>query len=211
MAAKLQKLTLKKVLYDGDGVRQYMQTRLPLFGEPNLRQLPELFAKLDKVKPVEFALPDPVRTSKQDRDREKVMRSAGRELIGDKGLGCIACHSFNGKVPNKNGIDLMTSTQRLQPSWFYHFLQDPNAFRARVVMPTSWPKGEAMHKGILNGDTDQQIEAIWYYLSLGTSAQDPSGIQRTDTILSVTEQARTYRGRSSVAGYRGIAVGFPQK
>ena len=59
--------------------------------------------------------------------------------------------------------------------------------------------------------TDRQIEAIWYYLSLGTSAADPSGIRAAETTLFVTDATRTYRGRSSVAGFRGIAVGFPEK
>jgi mono/diheme cytochrome c family protein/cytochrome c2 len=211
VGAKLLKVTMKKVLFDGDSVRPHMATRMPQFGEPNLHYLPELFANLDKVKPVELNIPKAETNNPKERERERELRAAGRELIGDKGLNCIACHSFNSKVPNKHGIDLMTTTQRLQPSWVYHFLQDPNAFRPRIVMPTSWPKGEAMHKGILKGDTHTQLEAIWYYLSLGTSAQDPSGIRNLDTALSVAEETRTYRGRSSVAGYRGIAVGFPEK
>ncbi|MEO2092248.1 MAG: c-type cytochrome, partial [Gemmataceae bacterium] len=45
--AKLRPVTMKKVLFDGDAVRPYMGTRMPQFGEPNLRQLPDLFAKLD--------------------------------------------------------------------------------------------------------------------------------------------------------------------
>jgi hypothetical protein len=139
------------------------------------------------------------------------MRAAGRELVGDQGLNCIACHSFNGKTPGKAGTELLTFPERIQPAWFYHFLRDPNAFRPRTVMPTSWPGGQAVQKKILNGDTDRQIEAVWYYLSLGTSAPEPSGARTADTLLTVTDAARTYRGRSSVAGYRGIAVGFPEK
>ena len=38
----------------------------------------------------------------------------------------------------------MIAHQRLQPSWFYHFLRDPNAFRPRTVMPDSWPGGQAI-------------------------------------------------------------------
>ena len=78
-------------------------------------------------------------------------------------------------------------------------------------MPTAWPNGIAAHKTILDGNTDRQIEAIWYYLSLGTSAADPSGIRSVSTKQSVGEQARTFRGRSRVAGFRGIAVGLPEK
>jgi mono/diheme cytochrome c family protein len=211
VGAKLQPITLKKVLFDGDGVRPYMLTRMPQFGEPNLRHLPDLFARLDHVKTFEFSLPRREGGNKLERDREKDLRTAGRELVGDKGLSCVACHAVNGKAPNKKGIDLMTSYERLNPSWYYHFMINPSAFRPRTVMPTSWPGGQAVHKTILNGDTDQQLTAIWFYLSLGTSAPDPPGVQPTETLLTVTDATRTYRGRSSVAGFRGIAVGYPEK
>lgn len=211
VGAKLKPVTMKKVLFDGDAVRPYMDTRMPQFGEPNLRHLPDLFAKLDSVKAVEFALPKAEGRNETENAREKELRAGGRELVGDKGLNCAACHTFNGKRPGKAGIEMLTFTERLQPSWFYHFVRDPNAFRPRIVMPTSWPGGKAVHDGILKGDTDTQIQAIWYYLSLGTSAQDPSGVRGAETKLLVTDATRTYRGRSSVAGFRGIAVGFPEK
>jgi mono/diheme cytochrome c family protein len=188
-----------------------MGTRMPQFGEPNLRHLPELFANLDSVKAVELALPKTEGANEKERAREKELRAGGRELVGDKGLNCAACHTFNGKKPGKAGIDLLTFPERLQSSWFYHFVRDPNAFRPRTVMPTAWPGGKAVHATILNGGTDTQILAIWYYLSLGTSAPVPSGVRGTETKLAVTDTARTYRGRSGVAGFRGIAVGFPEK
>ncbi|CAN5382722.1 c-type cytochrome [soil metagenome] len=211
VGAKLLPVTMKKVLFDGDSVRTYMTTRMPQFGEANLRHLPELLARTDTLPKHDFSVPKLEGRTQQEREREREMRAGGRELVGDKGLYCIACHSVNGKMPNKVGIELMSAPQRLQPSWFYHFVQAPNAFRPRTVMPSSWTKGVSAHKTILNGDADRQIEAIWYYLSLGTSAPDPSGVRSVETLLAVTDAPRTYRGRSSVAGYRGIAVGFPEK
>jgi hypothetical protein len=104
----------------------------------------------------------------------------------------------------------MTTFERLQPGWFNNFVRNPGKYRPRIVMPYSWPDGVAAHDKILDGNTQLQIEAIWYYLSLGTSAADPPGIRRIDTVLSVGDTTRTYRGRSSVAGFRGIAVGFPE-
>lgn len=209
VGAKLQTVWMKKVLFDAESIRPYMITRMPQYGEANLHHLPELFARLDSVAEVKLAIPNPEKP--QDRAREKELRAAGRELLGDKGLYCIACHNFNGKPsPVHKGMDLMTSYQRLKPSWFYHFVRDPTAYRPRIVMPVSWPEGEAVQKTILNGDTDGQIEAIWYYLSLGTSAADPSGIRGTESRLQVTDTPRTYRGRSNIAGTRGIAVGFPE-
>ncbi len=212
VGAKLQPAWMKKVLFDGESVRHYMATRMPQYGTANLQQLPAVFSRLDVLKSIEMKIPSPESRSESEREREKMLRAAGRELLGDKGLNCIACHNFNGKVASVNqGIELLTSYQRLQPGWFNSYLRNPGAFRPRTVMPTAWPNGVATHKTILDGNTDRQIEAIWYYLSLGTSAADPSGIRGVSTKLTVDDQARTYRGRSRVAGFRGIAVGLPEK
>jgi hypothetical protein len=193
---------MQRVLFDGESVRPYMLTRMPQFGEANLRHLPELLARVDTVKQVEMGA--------LSKAREKEARTAGHRLIGDQGLNCITCHNFNGKAsPGFKGIDLTTTTDRLKPSWFYHFMRNPATYRPGIIMPSYWPDGKAVRTDILNGDTDQQIEAMWYFLSLGTSAQDPSGIRPNDTALVVTDSTRTYRGRSGIAGYRGIAVGFP--
>ena len=212
VGAKLQPVWLKKVLFDGESVRPYMTTRMPQYGEANLRHLPELVGHFDVLKSIELKIPSTESRSKSEQEREKLLRAAGRELLGDKGLNCIACHNFNGKPsPINKGMDIMTTFQRLQPGWFNNFVRNPGAYRPRIVMPYSWPDGIAAHQTILDGDTQMQIEAIWFYLSLGTSAADPPGIHRPETILSVAESIRTYRGRSSVAGFRGIAVGFPEK
>lgn len=212
IGAKLQPAWLQKVLFDGESVRHYMATRMPQYGAANLQHLPPIFARLDVLNGPELKLPNPENRTPSEREREKVLRAAGRELLGDKGLNCIACHNFNGKAAHLNeGIDLLTSYPRLQPGWFHLYLRNPGAFRPRTVMPTGWPNGVATYKTILDGDTDQQIEAIWYYLSLGTSAADPSGLRPVSTKLVVEDQARIHRGRSRVAGFRGIAVGLPEQ
>ncbi|MCC6512134.1 MAG: c-type cytochrome [Pirellulaceae bacterium] len=212
MGAKLQSAWMKKVLFDGESVRHYMATRMPQYGENNLSHLPELFSRLDTLTGPEMKLPKPESRSEEERQREKLIRAAGRELLGDKGANCVACHKFNGKAAITNqGIDLLTSTERLQPAWFHSYLRNPGAFRPRTVMPTAWPGGVAAFTNILDGDTNRQIEAIWYYLSLGTSAADPSGVRAVGTKLVVGDTAVIHRGRSRVAGFRGIAVGLPEK
>jgi mono/diheme cytochrome c family protein len=212
VGAKLQSAWMKKVLFDGESVRHYMSTRMPQYGVANLNHLPAVFSRLDILKGPDMKLPHPESRSESEREYEKQVRAAGRELLGDKGLNCISCHDFNGKASQLNpGIDLLTSPQRLQPAWFNAYLRDPGAFRPRTVMPTGWPNGIATHKTILDGNTDRQIEAIWYYLTLGTSAADPSGIRSVSTRLIVEDQARIHRGRSRIAGFRGIAVGLPGK
>ncbi len=211
IGAKLQPAWMKKVLFDGESVRPYMAARMPQYGTPNLQHLPSVFSRLDFLKSPDMNIPSPENRSEPERQREKLLRAAGRELLGDKGVNCITCHTFNGKAaPLNQGIDLMTSYSRLQPGWFHSFLRNPGAFRPRTVMPTAWPDGTAMHKTILEGDTNKQIEAIWYYLSLGTSAADPPGLRPVNTRLAIEEQASVHRGRSQIAGFRGIAVGLPK-
>jgi mono/diheme cytochrome c family protein len=212
LGAKLQPAWLKKVLFDGESVRHYMATRMPQYGAANLQHLPAVLARLDVLQSKAMNIPSSESRSESERNREKLLRAGGRELLGDKGLNCVACHVFNGKAaPGSQGIDLVTTTQRLQPGWYNSYLRNPNAFRPRTVMPSGWSNGIAAQTTILDGNTDLQLEAIWYYLSLGTSAADPPGIRGVSTRLTVENEARTFRGRSRVAGFRGIAVGFPEK
>ncbi len=200
--AKLRPEWMKKVLYDGESIRPYMTTRMPQFGENALGDLADLFSEVDHLPPVELAPPG--------REDGPEMRDGALELLGDKGLNCIACHNYNGKEsPGMKGLDLMTSYQRLQPAWFHGYMINPAAFRPGIIMPSYWPGGKAIQTEILGGDTDRQLRALWDNFSLGRSARDPSGLRVEPSKLEVTDTTRTYRGRSSVAGYRGIAVGFP--
>lgn len=212
IGAKLKPSWMKKVLFDGESVRHYMVTRMPQYGTSNLQHLPGLFRQLDVLSGPELKIPNPESRNESEREHEKQIRAAGRELLGDKAANCVACHQFNGKAANVNqGIDLLTSYERLQPEWFDRYLRNPGAFRPRTVMPSAWPDGVSAFRSILDGDSDRQIEAIWYYLSLGTSAADPSGVRAVSTTIEVGDHARVHRGRSRVAGFRGIAVGLPEK
>lgn len=199
---RLQRDWIGRVLFDGASVRAYMHTRMPQYGLDNLQGLPDVFERLDP--PLDFeALPE------GDEDRRREMRDAGRNLLGIRGGACITCHDFNGKPsPNRRGLDLVTSTERLRPGWFREFLISPQKHRPGIVMPESWPGGESALPD-LGGNTEAQIQAIWNYLGLGRSARDPEGITSIRSELIVTDEVRTYRGRSRIAGFRGIAIGFP--
>ena len=203
--AKLRRDWLSLVLLDGKSVRPYMHTRMPRFGDANVGHLPALFEELDlgQVQPYPWREPE-------RGDEDRAWRDAGRGLLGNQGLACIACHDFNGKPsPTFNGVDLILSPERLRYDWFARFLISPQRYRPGVVMPESWPSGVAAHDGFLEGSTEAQVQAIWHYLRLGRSAADPSGIRVERARLLVEDRVRTYRGRSGVAGFRGVAVGYP--
>lgn len=202
IGAKLRPEWLNKVLYEGQTVRPYMTTRMPQYGNHALDGLPEAFADHDKLEPFDYP--------EIKNESAPMMRDEGHRLLGDQGLACISCHNYNGiDSPSMKGLDLMTTYQRLQPAWFDQFMKHPSKFRSGIIMPSFWPDGKAVQSEILNGDTNLQLQALWHQFSLGRSARDPSGLRAADPELVVTDQTRTYRGRSTVAGYRGIAIGFP--
>lgn len=202
VGGKLKPEWMNKVLYDGLAIRPYMKTRMPQFGRVALEGLPELLAKVDVVPEVELAKPT--------REEGPMVKNGGHLLLGVDGLNCIACHNYNGKEgPGFKGLDLITTFQRLQPGWFYEFMKDPAAHRPGIIMPNYWPGGKAVQPDILGGDTHEQLRALWYQFSLGRSARDPKGLSSKPNRLVVTDRVRVYRGRSRIAGFRGIAVGFP--
>jgi hypothetical protein len=203
VGAKLRGDWLHEVLFDGARVRPYMSTRMPQYGESNLAHLPGALAREDGAALAPYTMVVP------EGEAADAARKGGCELLGVTGLGCVTCHDFNGTPsPGFRGLDLITTPERLQPAWFVRFVIAPQALRPGIVMPESWPGGEAVHKGLLAGDTDAQLQAIWYFLSQGRTANDPPGIRPAPTLLAVEGSARLYRGRSDIAGFRGIAVGL---
>ena len=86
--AKLQSVWMKKVLFDGESVRPYMFTRMPQFGEPNLRHLPDLFARLDTVKNFDFSLPNA--ESDDEKERQAQEKCATPAAICSATKVCIA-------------------------------------------------------------------------------------------------------------------------
>ena len=202
LGAKLNPDWLEKVLFEGGAVRPYMHTRMPQFGEANLAALPDLIEAADPAPPIEIPV-------FRGPDRGK-LHEAAQQLVGSDMLACINCHTFNGKSSQAfGGIDLTTTAERLQPAWFADFLINPQAHRPGIIMPQSWPGGEALRKEVLEGDTEAQINAIWSYLEQGRTARDPKGVRSEPTVVTVGDTPRTYRGRSGIAGFRGIAVGLP--
>lgn len=202
IGGKLRPEWLDKVLYEGMSVRPYMKARMPQYGRVALEGLPDLLEEIDQGPPID--LPPP------GREDRPMVSNGGHLLLGSDGLNCISCHNYNGKDgPAMKGYDLILTYQRLQPGWFYEFMKDPAAHRPGIIMPNYWPGGKAVQTEILDGDTHEQLRALWYQFSLGRSARDPKGLVAEPNKLEVTERVRVYRGRSRVAGYRGIAVGYP--
>ncbi len=97
VGAMLQPAWLKKVDFEGEIVRPYKSVSMQHFGAANLHHLPELRARTDRLESRQMKIPSPEGRSDEEREHEKLLRKAGQELLGDKGLNCINCHNFNGK------------------------------------------------------------------------------------------------------------------
>ncbi len=93
----------------------------------------------------------------------------GRKLVGMTGYACLTCHAL-GESPalaafEVQGINFDLAHQRLRPSYFHQWMQNPT----RLVPDTKMPKytnddGSGLRPDILNGDSAKQFEAIRAYL-----------------------------------------------
>ena len=202
VGAKLTPQWLNAVLLRGERQRDYMDAAMPQFGEAQVGHLAALFGRVDKLEDAVLPTVAPMQESK----------AAGYELVGSSGLSCIACHTFNRQRAGEiSALDLAHVTERLQKNWFTLYMRQPSRFHPTVIMPGFWPDGKSVRPNILAGDTAQQIEAIWNYLADGERAKKPVGLSRQTNELRVGDVAEICRGRGSVAGFRGIGVGYPER
>lgn len=201
VGAKLTPAWLAEVLLHGKRQRDYLDASMPQFGEANVGHLAELFGKVDTLETAVIPKVADILESK----------NAGYEMIGAGGLGCIACHEFNGqKSGGVSALDIAHVTGRLQKNWFHLYMRQPSRFHPTVIMPGYWPDGQSVRPAILGGDTAQQIEALWTYLGDGTRTKKPAGLSRESNELRVGAVTEICRGQSPV-GYRGIGVGYPER
>jgi len=201
VGAKLKPDWLREVIGRGTKVRPYMLTRMPSFGNALAGKLTEAFLVADAGK---ISGTSPPELSRRDAMKH------GRELIGNKGMACVACHVFAG-IPSQGiqGMDLTLMEKRLRPDWFRRYLLNPTTLRPGTRMPSFWPDGVSAKPNSLGGDSARQIEAIRTYLALGAKAPIPAGLARSGLQLVVEEEARLYRNFIDGAGARAIGVGYP--
>ncbi len=200
VGAKLKQKWLRDVLVNGKAIRPYMNTRMPQYGEENVGHLVELLGKCDAPPEVEMAHFTDV----------KETRKQATEMIGSQGLNCVACHTFQEKpAQTMPAVDLTEMSDRLRPEWFYAYMMAPQSLSPNTVMPSFWPGGKAMREQFFDGDTKQQIGAIWEYLQDGRQARTPRGIRMEPIkLLAAKDRAVMLRRSYQNIGKRGIGVGY---
>ena len=197
--AKLKPKWMRDVLVNGRNIRPYMYTRMPQFGEGNVSHIIQMMQDTDQLAETEFA----------EFTNQKEMRDQGHNLVGNKGLNCVACHTFQYKISDTMpAVDLTEMSERLKKAWFYQYMLSPQAFSPNTVMPSFWPNGRSIRQD-LAGTPQHQIEAIWQYLLDGRQARAPRGVIREPLEIVVSHKARMLRRSYPNIGKRGIGVGYP--
>ncbi len=207
VGAKLRLDWLRKTISDGRRIRPYMNLRMPGFGDDAAVGLADLLVSTDRLPSVSFEpLPE-------DKKKARAFRDIGRRLVGNRGMNCIACHTFRGRgTSSMAAVDIIESTtKRLRKDWFYHYMLEPARFRASTIMPQYFAGGESVIGDVEGGDPKRQLNAIWSYLADGRNTGAPRGLTRPSMEIVVGEEAILLRRSARGSGKRAISVGYPLK
>jgi len=200
---KLTETYLRDTLNNGADDRPYMLTTMPQFGGGNVGHLLAAFREVDLKTEAKIAaaeLPD------------SKLKAVGRQLVGDKGLSCIKCHTFGKyKATGIQSIDLQLMSRRLREDWFFRYMANPQVYRPGTRMPAPWPFGQATIRDVLDGNAERQMRAVWLYLTDGDKAGVPAGLTSGSIILAAETEPRIYRNFIEGVSPRGIAVAYPEK
>lgn len=199
---KLNTEYLNHIWNSGAKDRPYVKARMPKFGQGNLPGLTEALAEVDAR--TEAVIP----TLDEPANR---LKSHGRVLMGDKGLSCVKCHPFNQYVePGIQAINLNAMARRLREDWFHRYMFDPPKYRPGTRMPGFFPGGKSVLDGVLGGNPQAQLLAMWMYLKDGSNAAIPPGLIKNPIVLKAEKEPVIYRNFIAGLSPRGIAVGYPE-
>lgn len=202
-----KKLTSKAVKTALDGklrLRPHMRIRMPVFPAAQVKPLPELFSRTDsRVAPA---------AEKEVFGAKSNLAEAGRGLLD---VGCIQCHALKGNaMPGVVGVDLDGIAARVHPGWFREFLLNPGSLKPQTRMPTFFPNGQSQNRQVLNGDTEKQIAAMWFYLKdLNRQPLPPKIEKARSQSYELIPKGRpiVLRTFMEAAGTHAVAVGFRQQ
>ena len=99
------------------------------------------------------------------------LAKAGQKIVGkDGGFQCVVCHAVGPllatDVFESEGINLAWSADRLLPSFFRRWVRAPTSVDPQTKMPVFFEEPKTALTEVLEGDSEQQISAIWEYIRL---------------------------------------------
>jgi mono/diheme cytochrome c family protein len=108
---------------------------------------------------------------------------AGKAGIGGKlvsangGFFCFSCHGIGDLKPaqvfDARGVNLAGIGERLLPEYFRRWMRNPLRIDPQTKMPAYFSQGQSALFDVLDGDADQQIEALYHYILQGKTMNPP--------------------------------------
>src|SRR4029077_14300767 len=126
---------------DRNGVRSYLQVRMPTFSfsENELGKLVRFFGALSR-QPFPY-IPEPP-TTLQAKETDMA-----RGLFSSTAAPCLKCHATGDAAHDKNATapNFLLAHDRLKPDWFERWIIDPQAISPGTAMPSGLFKRENDH------------------------------------------------------------------
>ena len=89
----------------------------------------------------------------------------GKEMF--EKLQCLQCHqaaAASKKSPADLAPDLSMAADRLREDWIVQWLMDPQVLQEGTRMPTYFPEGQSPLPTVLNGNVEDQIDALKIFI-----------------------------------------------
>jgi mono/diheme cytochrome c family protein len=223
VGARLQKPWLVKAVAGGVELRPFMHARMPSYTKDQVGRLPDQFRAAD-VAPAAAGEPPQANSAAAGEPPQANTAAAGEppQDAADSAAvfaaaaavldaGCIQCHPLGDRrMPGVVGVNLAQVTRRVERDWFHRLLLNPLSVRPGTKMPAFF--GATIDRGILDGDADRQVAAVWAYLDRDTFEPVPPKLlaaAAADHELVPGERPIVQRTFMPRAGTHAVAVGFP--
>jgi len=194
---------------DRDGVRSYLQLRMPTFyfSPLEVRKLVKFFQALSTQ-------PMPYIASRLEPLTGPETEMA-RALFTSKGAPCLKCHAIGSPAHDKyaSAPNFLLASGRLKPDWVTHWMLDPSMIDPGTAMPSGLFRPQEGHwvfagptPPIFKGYAGDHADLLMRYLFELTPAEQARLVQMTGAGLSAAPGKATseLRGKSEAGSGRTL-------
>ena len=142
-------------------LRSWLNVRMPKFplDDKQVNAVAEHFIHHDRVPEEAYGVGRLELTDAEKSDSER--------LVTSDGFGCMSCHAVGNLKPSRRtpigqlGPSISRPQQRLRKVWFDRWVRNPARITPRMEMPSV----QIPVAGLLDGDLDRQLNALWEVLN----------------------------------------------
>jgi glucose/arabinose dehydrogenase/mono/diheme cytochrome c family protein len=182
--------------------RPWLRVRMPKFpmSPQETDALVGYFVEHDRIPPPRDNAPQAETASHSDT----ALDAAGPRLVTADGFGCTSCHAIGDWTPQKvelndQGSSLSQIGRRMRREWFDRWVRNP----ARIVPKMEMPAVQQAIRGVLDGQLDAQLAAVWRALDrpdFTPPAPDALRVVRRSNLPGASEPAAVLTDVIEVAG-----------